>query len=61
MRAIGSFNVVIINWVRVYLSFHPQSMHTKDHSRSVGPQKNRHNYLITRSILKFPTLRRSGS
>ena len=30
------------------------------HSRSVNPQKNRRNYLITRSILKFPALRRSS-
>ena len=34
--------------------------HTKVHSRLVDPQKNRHNYLITHSILKFPTPRRSS-
>ena len=33
----------------------------KLHSRSVDPQKNRHNYLITHSILKFPTPCRSLS
>ena len=31
---------------------------TKVHSRLVDPQKNRCNYLITRSILKFPKPRR---
>ena len=34
--------------------------HTKVHLHSVDPQKNRRNYLITRSILKFPTPRRSS-
>ena len=33
---------------------------TKVHSHSVDPQKNRRNYLITLSILKFPTPRRSS-
>ena len=33
---------------------------TKVHSRSVDPQKNRRNYLITNSIKRFPTLRRSS-
>ena len=34
---------------------------TKVHSRSVDPHKNRHNYLITCSFLKFPALCRSSS
>ena len=33
---------------------------TKVHSRSDDPQKNRRNYLITRSIFKMPTPRRSS-
>ena len=33
---------------------------TKVHSRSVDPQKNRRNYLITRSILIFQTPRGSS-
>ena len=32
----------------------------KVHSRSVDPQKNRRNYVITCSIVKFPTRRRSS-
>ena len=38
-----------------YLS---QRNDTKVHSHSVDPQKNCRNYLITHSILKFPTPRR---
>ena len=40
----GTMNIVII----------------KVHMRSVDPQQNRHNYLITHSILKFPRSRRSS-